>query len=148
MQKQRQEESEKRKEEERRSEKKENAGARKSKNHESVSMFFLAPDSRGSKSRLAKAAGAEPVGQLRGQELHAVHSPENTDIATFIVLTANFHAFLNGFDLASLVRFFRGMRNTLDKRSGKNAKRIGTRLSAQHSTFHFEGILAELFFFF
>ena len=36
-------------------------------------------------------------------------------------------------DLASL---FRGRRNTLDRWSGKNAKRIGTRPSALHSTFH------------
>ena len=28
--------------------------------------------SRGSKSRLAKAAGAEPAGQMRGEKLHAV----------------------------------------------------------------------------
>ena len=38
------------------------------------------------------------------------------------------------YDLASL---FRGTRNTLDRWSGKIAKRIGTRLSALHSTFHF-----------
>ena len=38
------------------------------------------------------------------------------------------------YDLASL---FRGRRNTLDTWSGKIAKRIGTRLSALHSTFHF-----------
>ena len=38
------------------------------------------------------------------------------------------------YDLAAL---FRGRRNTLDRWSGKNAKRIGTRLSALHSTFHF-----------
>ena len=38
------------------------------------------------------------------------------------------------YDLASL---FRGRRNTLDRWSGKIAKRIGTRPSALHSTFHF-----------
>ena len=38
------------------------------------------------------------------------------------------------YDLASL---FRGMRNTLDRWSGKIAKRTGTRPSALHSTFHF-----------
>ena len=37
-------------------------------------------------------------------------------------------------DLASL---FRGRRNTFDRWTGKIAKRIGTRLSALHSTFHF-----------
>ena len=38
------------------------------------------------------------------------------------------------YDLASL---FRGRRSTLDRWSGKIAKRIGTRPSALHSTFHF-----------
>ena len=38
------------------------------------------------------------------------------------------------YDLASL---FRGRRSTLDRWSGKIPKRIGTRLSALHSTFHF-----------
>ena len=48
------------------------------------------------------------------------------------------------YDLASL---FRGSRSTLDRRSGKIAKRIGTRRSALHSTYQlsiFEGSLAEL----
>ena len=38
------------------------------------------------------------------------------------------------YDLASL---FRGRRSTFDRWTGKIAKRIGTRLSALHSTFHF-----------
>ena len=38
------------------------------------------------------------------------------------------------YDLASI---FHGRRNTLGRWSGKIAKRIGTRLSALHSTFHF-----------
>ena len=46
------------------------------------------------------------------------------------------------YDLASS---FRGRRSTLDRWTGKIAKRIGTRLSALHSTFHFEGSLAEFF---
>ena len=37
-------------------------------------------------------------------------------------------------DLASI---FRGRRSTLDRWSGKIAKRIGMRLSAPHFTFHF-----------
>ena len=45
------------------------------------------------------------------------------------------------YDLASL---FRGRRSTLDRWSGTIAKRIGTRPSALHSTFHFWRI-AELF---
>ena len=48
------------------------------------------------------------------------------------------------YDLASLLR---GRRNTLDRWSAKIAKRIGTRASALHSTFHFEGSVAELFHF-
>ena len=44
-------------------------------------------------------------------------------------------------DLASISR---GRRSTLDRWSGKIAKRIGTRLSALHFTFHFQGSLAEL----
>ena len=35
------------------------------------------------------------------------------------------------------VSLFRGRRSSLDRRSRKIAKRIGTRLSALHSTFHF-----------
>ena len=38
------------------------------------------------------------------------------------------------YDLASL---FRGRRNTLDRGNGKIARRIGTRPSPLHSTFHF-----------
>ena len=38
------------------------------------------------------------------------------------------------YDLASI---FRGRRSTLDRWSGTIAERIGTRLSALHSTFHF-----------
>ena len=38
------------------------------------------------------------------------------------------------YDLASI---FRGRRSTLDRWTGKIAKRIGTRMSALHSTFHF-----------
>ena len=38
------------------------------------------------------------------------------------------------YDMASL---FRGKRSTFDRWTGKIAKRIGTRLSALHSTFHF-----------
>ena len=38
------------------------------------------------------------------------------------------------YDLASI---FRGRHSTLDKWGGKIAKRIGTRLSALHFTFHF-----------
>ena len=36
------------------------------------SVFPMICDSRGSKSKLAKAAGAEPFGQMRKEKLHAV----------------------------------------------------------------------------
>ena len=35
-------------------------------------VFFMIWGSGGSKSRLAKAAGAEPAGQMRDEKLHAV----------------------------------------------------------------------------
>ena len=65
MEKQRWEESEKRREEKRRSEKrksqrKENAGARKGRKVAIHSVFPMICGSEGSKSRLAKATGAEP----------------------------------------------------------------------------------------
>ena len=76
MEKQRWEESEKRREEERRSEKrksqrKEDAGARKSRKVAKHSVFPMIFGFGGLKSRLAKAAGAEPAGQMRDKKLHA-----------------------------------------------------------------------------
>ena len=72
--KQRWEESEKRREEERKrkSEKKECPGARKGRKVAKHSVFPMICGSGGSKSRLAKAAGAEPAGQMRDEKLHAV----------------------------------------------------------------------------
>ena len=68
---------EKRREEERRSnkrksQKKEDPGARKGRTVAKHCVFPMICASRGSKSRLAKAAGAEPAGQMRGEKLHAV----------------------------------------------------------------------------
>ena len=68
---------EKRREEERRSEKrksqkKEDAGARKGRKVAKHCVFPMICGSGGSKSRLAKAAGAEPAGQMRDEKLHAV----------------------------------------------------------------------------
>ena len=76
MEKQRWEESEKRRAEERRSErrkseKKEEAGARKGSKVAKHCVFPMICGSGGSKSRLAKAAGAEPSGQMRDEKLHA-----------------------------------------------------------------------------
>ena len=75
MEKQRCEESEKREErgsEKRKSRKKEDAGARKSRKVAKHCVFPMICASGGSKSRLAKAAGAEPAGQMRDEKLHAV----------------------------------------------------------------------------
>jgi len=77
MEKQRWAESEKRRAEERRSEKrkrkgKEDAGARKGSKVAKHCVFPMICGSGGSKSRLAKAAGAEPSGQMRDEKLHAV----------------------------------------------------------------------------
>ena len=76
--KQRWEESEKRREEERRSkkrksQKKEDPGTqKKGRKVAKHSVFPMSCGSGGSKSRLAKAAGAEPAGQMRDEKLHAV----------------------------------------------------------------------------
>ena len=77
MEKQRWEESERRRKEARRSErrkrkKKEDAGARKGRKVAIHCVFPMICGSRGSKSNLAKAAGAEPCRQMRDEKLHAV----------------------------------------------------------------------------
>ena len=61
--------------EKRKSEKKEDAGARKVGKSRFTMFFHVFPmicGSEWSKSRLAKAAGAEPSGQMRDEKLHAV----------------------------------------------------------------------------
>jgi len=77
MEKQRWEDSERRRAEERRSEKRksekqEDAGARKGRKVAKHCVFPMICGSRGSKSRLAKAAGAEPSGQMRDEKLYTV----------------------------------------------------------------------------
>ena len=78
MEKQRWEESKRRREEERRSErrkseKKEDAGAQKGRKVLIDCVFPMICGSGGSRRRLAKAAGAEPCGQMRDEKkLHAV----------------------------------------------------------------------------
>ena len=62
---------EERKAEKRKSQKKEDAGARKGRSRETPCVFQMIRGSGGSK-RLAKAAGAEPSGQMRDDKLHAV----------------------------------------------------------------------------
>ena len=58
--------------EKRKSRKKEDAGARKSRKVAKHCVFPMLWGSGGSQSRLAKAAGAEPSGEMRDEKLHAV----------------------------------------------------------------------------
>ena len=57
---------------EEKSKKKEDADARKGRKVAKHCVFPMICGSGGSKSRLAKAAGAEPAGQMRDEKLHAV----------------------------------------------------------------------------
>jgi len=59
-------------EEKRKSQKKEDAGARKGTKVAIHLVFRMISGSGGSKSTLAKAAGAEPSGQMIDERLHAV----------------------------------------------------------------------------
>ena len=63
---------EERRSEKRKSQKKEDAGARKGRKVAKHCDFRMICGSGGSKSRLTKAAGAEPSGQMRDEKLHAV----------------------------------------------------------------------------
>ena len=58
--------------EKRKSQKKEDAGARKGRKVAKHHVFPMICGSGGSKSRFAKAAGAEPSGGMRDEKLHAV----------------------------------------------------------------------------
>jgi len=64
--------AEERRSEKRKSQQKEDAGARKGRKVAKHCVFPMICRSGGSKSRLAKAAGAEPAGQMRDEKLHAV----------------------------------------------------------------------------
>ena len=68
----RRERLEERSSEKRKSKKKEDADTRKGRKVAKHCVFPMICGSGGSKSRLAKAAGAEPAGQLRDEKLHAV----------------------------------------------------------------------------
>jgi len=63
---------EERRSEKRKSQKKEDADAGKGRKVGKHCVFLMICGSGGSKSRLAKAAGAEPSGQMRDLKLHAV----------------------------------------------------------------------------
>ena len=65
-------EEERRRSQKRKSQKKEDPGARKGRKVAKHCAFPMICGSRGSKSRLAKAAGAEPAGQMRDEKLHSV----------------------------------------------------------------------------
>ena len=54
------------------SQKREDAGVRKGRTVAKHCVFPMICGSGGSKSRLAKAAGAEPAGQMREEKVHAV----------------------------------------------------------------------------
>ena len=54
------------------SQKREDAGARKGRKVAKHCVFPMICSSGGSKSRLAKAADAEPAGQMRDENFHAV----------------------------------------------------------------------------
>ena len=61
-----------RRSEKRKSQKKEDAGVRKGRKVANHCVFPMFWRSRGSKSRLAKAAGAEPFEEMINEKLHAV----------------------------------------------------------------------------
>ena len=63
---------EKRRSKKRKSQKKDDPGARKGRKVAQHCVFPMICSSGGSKSRLARAAGAEPCGQMRDEELRAV----------------------------------------------------------------------------
>ena len=63
---------EKKKDQRRESQKKEDAGAQKVRTVAKHCVFPMICGSGGSKSRLAKAAGAEPSGQMRDEKFNAV----------------------------------------------------------------------------
>ena len=63
---------EERRSEKRKSQKKEDAGARKGRKVAKHYVFPMICGFGGSKSRLAKAAGAEPCGQMRDEKLHTL----------------------------------------------------------------------------
>ena len=62
----------KKEEQKRKSKKKEDADARKGRKVAKHCVFPMIWGSKGSKSRLAKAAGAEPAGQMKDEKLHAI----------------------------------------------------------------------------
>ena len=64
----------------RKDQKKEDADARKGRKVAKHCVFPMICGSGGSKSRLAKAAGAEPAGQMSDEKLHAVVARSTSDV--------------------------------------------------------------------
>ena len=69
--------------EKRKSQKKEDADAHKGEKVAKHCLFPLMCDSGGSKSRLAKAAGAEPSGQMRDEQLHALRREAHFEVKMY-----------------------------------------------------------------
>ena len=74
--------------------------------------------------------GGQGADFLRGVAFWSIRSVGTVGLLRWFCVTG---AGSTSYDLASI---FRGRRSTFDRRSGKIAKRIGTRPSALHSTFH------------
>ena len=75
--------SEKRKIRRKKSQKKEDADARKGRKVAKHCVFPMIWGSGGSKSRLAKAAGAEPAGQMRDEKLHALWREAHLEVKMY-----------------------------------------------------------------
>jgi len=79
----RRERLEERRSEKRKSQKKDDPGARKGRKVAKHCVFQMTCGSGGSKRRLAKAAGAEPCGQMRDEKLHTVVARSTFPSRTF-----------------------------------------------------------------
>ena len=71
--------------------KKEDQGTRKNGNVPKLSVFLIFLGSGESKSRLAKAAGAEPSGQMREEKFHAVVARSRFEIKTLNAVRVRGH---------------------------------------------------------
>ena len=74
----------------RKDQKKEDAGVRKGRKVAKHCVFSMVCGSGGSKSRLAKAAGAETSGEMRNEKLHAVVKAQNTWVSEHFWREAHF----------------------------------------------------------
>ena len=74
----------------RKDQKKEDAGVRKGRKVAKHCVFSMVCGSGGSKSRLAKAVGAETSGEMRNEKLHAVVKAQNTWVSEHFWREAHF----------------------------------------------------------